>query len=91
MNAIQNYIDSIEEQYKENLWKMNIGIWSNQQWYDYCTMVLGDLMNIQDKTVRNEKRQVIEDLMSLEAQGKISVTTYDDMGIPKLSLTKTNL
>lgn len=88
MNEIQTYVDSIEEQYKENLWKLNIGVWTNQQWYDYCAMVLGDLMNIQDKTVRNEKRQVIEDLMSLEAQGKLSVVAHDYMGIPKLTLSK---
>jgi hypothetical protein len=51
-------------------------------------MVLGDLMNIQDNTVRDEKRQVIEDLMSLEAQGKLSVVVHDCMGIPKLTLSK---
>lgn len=88
MNEIQDYVNSIEEQYKENLWKVNVGVWTIQQWYEYCTMVLGDLMNIQDGIVRDEKRQVIEDLKSLEAQGKLSVTTYDDMGIPKLALSK---
>ena len=60
----------------------------DQQWYDYCAMVLGDLMNIQDNTVRDEKRQVIEDLMSLEAQGNLSVVVHDYMGIPMLALSK---
>jgi len=88
MNEIQTYVNSIEGEYKENLWKLNIGVWTNQQWYDYCALVLRDLMNIQDKTVREEKRQVIEDLMSLEAQGKLSVVAHDYMGIPKLALYK---
>ena len=88
MNEIQAYVDSIEEQYKHNLWKVSMGVWTSQQWSDYCTMVLGDLMNIQDKTVRDEKCQVIKDLMSLEAQGKLSVVVHDYMGIPKLTLSK---
>ena len=52
MNELQQYVDGIEAQYKENLWKVNIGVWDLQQWYDYCTAVLGDLMLIQDKQTK---------------------------------------
>jgi hypothetical protein len=32
------------QQYFENLQKFSNNEWTSQQWYDYCTMVLGQLM-----------------------------------------------
>ncbi len=49
MNDMNKYINEIEPQYKENLHKVATGTWTLQQWYEYCTVVLGDLMNIHDK------------------------------------------
>ena len=49
MNELQQHIDKIEAEYKENLWKLSVGIWSLQQWYEYCAVTLCDLMNVHDK------------------------------------------
>lgn len=32
------------QQYFENLQKFSNNEWTSQQWYNYCTMVLGELM-----------------------------------------------
>lgn len=32
------------KQYYENLEKFSRNEWTNQQWYDYCTVLLGELM-----------------------------------------------
>ena len=33
------------EQYFTNLRKFENNQWTSQQWYDYCSVILGDLMN----------------------------------------------
>jgi hypothetical protein len=33
------------EQYFINLRKFENNEWTSQQWYDYCAMILGELMN----------------------------------------------
>jgi hypothetical protein len=47
IDPFKQYVDSIEVQYNENLQKVTSGDWTYQQWYDYCTAALGDLMNIE--------------------------------------------
>jgi hypothetical protein len=45
------------EQYYINLRKFERDEWTSQQWYDYCTMVLGELMNEhQDVFIRLKNR-----------------------------------
>lgn len=57
-NKLKKYLDIFEvlyylknmnnetiEQYYINFRKFENNEWTNQQWYDYCTMVLGELMN----------------------------------------------
>jgi hypothetical protein len=52
MEALKQQIDKIEAQYAENLQKVAAGSWTYQQWYDFCTVALGDLMvfQYQEKT-----------------------------------------
>ena len=52
MEALKQQIDKIEAQYVENLQKVAAGSWTYQQWYDFCTVALGDLMvfQYQEKT-----------------------------------------
>ena len=47
MEALKQLLDQIETQYAENLQKVAAGSWTYQQWYDYCTVALGDLMSFQ--------------------------------------------
>jgi hypothetical protein len=47
MEVLLQHLDQIEAQYSENLQKVASGAWTYQQWYDYCTVALGDLMNFQ--------------------------------------------
>jgi hypothetical protein len=47
MEALKQHIDKIEAQYIENLQKVAAGSWTYQQWYDFCTVALGDLMSFQ--------------------------------------------
>jgi len=49
MDEMKQYVKKIEDQYKENFQKVSDGIWTLQQWYEYCAVVLCDLMNIHDK------------------------------------------
>ena len=52
MEALKQHIDKIEAQYAENLQKVAAGTWTYQQWYEFCTVALGDLMvfQYQEKT-----------------------------------------
>lgn len=36
--------EQLIQQYYQNLNKFSNGEWTSQQWYDYCTFVLGTLM-----------------------------------------------
>ena len=36
--------EQLIEEYFENLEKVSKNQWTNQQWYDYCTAILGELM-----------------------------------------------
>jgi hypothetical protein len=38
------YIQQIAPQYYENLDKVTRGDWTLSQWYDYCSVVLGEIM-----------------------------------------------
>jgi hypothetical protein len=41
---MNEYITKITPQYMENLAKATNGDWTLQQWYEYCSVVLGELM-----------------------------------------------
>lgn len=45
MRYIKNMKNETIEQYYINLRKFENDEWTSEQWYDYCTMVLGELMN----------------------------------------------
>jgi hypothetical protein len=47
---MDNYIKEIMPQYEDNLWKVTIGVWSQQQWYEYCAEILEKIM-IENKNV----------------------------------------
>ena len=44
MDYIKNMKNEMIEQYFANLRKFENGEWTSQQWYDYCSVVLGELM-----------------------------------------------
>ena len=41
---MNEYINRITPQYMDNLSKVTNGEWTLQQWYEYCSVVLGELM-----------------------------------------------
>jgi hypothetical protein len=54
---MNEYIQQIAPQYQENLDKVINGEWTLQQWYDYCSVILGEIMLLnQDVFIRLKNR-----------------------------------
>ena len=61
------------EQYYINLHKLEKGEWKPEQWYDYCTMVLGELM--EEHYFHSSQESLIQPTNNMEQQIKL---TYED-------------
>ncbi len=54
---MNEYIQQIAPQYQENLDKVTKGEWTLQQWHDYCSVILGEIMLLnQDVFIRLKNR-----------------------------------
>jgi hypothetical protein len=54
---MNEYIQQIAPQYQENLDKVTSGEWTLEQWYEYCSVILGEIMlQNQDVFIRLKNR-----------------------------------